>query len=695
MKLSVIDKSEEILNLIKYLEDKDLVSYDCETTGLSKESKVIGFSVCASEEEAFYVILWKWDVEEKKLISTGIEEEAKALITNLTFKSLIMHNAIFDCQMAMSNFKIDLMPSLHTDTMILAHLLNENRRVGLKDLGQQYFGGDSVKEMIEMRKSIQANGGSLTRDNYELYKADADLIGYYGAKDTLLTYKLFLELVPELYEQGLDKFFYEEESMPLLKGPTYELNTTGLKVDVEGLTSLKKQLEAECLEAKDFIHEEIKEHVKEKYPGTNKRNQFNIGSANHLSWLLFGKLGFEFGRLTDGGKDVCHALNLKIPYAISAKRTFIESVTRSKGEVYQPEAIINGKKVRAKKVKDPWTYIQVDKATLQALAGKRKWIEKLLEYKRKLKILNTYVTGLEERIHYGTISPSFLQHGTTSGRYSSRAPNFQNLPRDDKRVKGIITARPGKVFVGADYSQLEPRVFAYFSNDKRLQNAFESSEDFYSVIGQGVYGKYDCTPTKEGENAFGVKYKKLRDMTKAFALAAVYGATPARLASITGKSMDDIRNDLENYFEEFPDVAKFMKASHKIAKETGMVKSLFGRPRRMPEAKLFDKIYGDVEHDELPYEARNVLNLAVNHTVQSTGASIVNRSAIKLYQNLRDSGIIAKFVLQVHDSLILECDEKDASDVSILLQDAMENTVELPGVKLEAVPKTGKTLAEV
>lgn len=695
MKLSVIDNSEGILNLIQYLEDKDLVSYDCETTGLTKEAKVIGFSVCASEDEAFYVILWKWSVEEKKLISTGVEEDAKDLLLRLTNKSLIMHNAIFDCQMALLNFKIDLMPALHTDTMILAHLLNENRRVGLKELGQQYFGGDSVKEMIEMRKSIQANGGSLTRDNYELYKADADLIGYYGAKDTLLTYKLFLELVPELYEQGLDKFFYEEESMPLLKGPTYELNINGLKVDVEGLTSLKKQLEAECLEAKDFIYEEIKEHIKEKYPGTNKRNQFNIGSSNHLSWLFFSKLGFDFGRLTDGGKEVCKSLGLRIPYTNGAKRDFIHRCQEAKDSIHSPEGIINGKKVRAKKVKEPWTYIQVDKATLQTLAGKRKWIERLLEYKRKLKILNTYVTGLEERIHYGTISPSFLQHGTTSGRYSSRNPNFQNLPRDDKRVKGIITARPGKVFVGADYSQLEPRVFAYFSNDKRLQNAFQSSEDFYSVIGQGVYGKYDCTPTKEGENAFGVKYKKLRDMTKAFALAAVYGATPARLANITGKSMDDVRSDLENYFEEFPDVAKFMKECHKIAKESGMVKSLFGRPRRMPEAKRFDKIYGTVEHDELPYEARNILNLSVNHTIQSTGASIVNRSAIKLYDNLKEAGISAKFVCQVHDSLILECDEKDAENVAILLQDAMENTVELPGVKLEAVPKVGKTLADV
>lgn len=696
MQLIVIDNLKELKKLFKYIEDKEIIAYDCETTGLTKEAKVIGFSICAEEDIAYYVVLKRWDTQLGRLVDTEAAPGAIEFVSSLIGKQLIMHNSVFDCWMAKNNFGIDLMPSLHTDTMILAHLLNENRRVGLKDLAATMFGDDSVKEMIEMRKSITDNGGSLTRDNYELYKADAYLIGKYGAKDALLTYRLFLVLVPELFDQGLDQFFYTDESMPLLKGPTYQLNTTGLQVNRDELTSLKKQLEAECLEARDFIYSEIQAHIKDKYPGTTKRTTFNIESGQQLAWLLFVKLGLEFGTLTKEGKTVCKHMGLRLPYTYGAKRDFIDICIANKGSIYQPEAIVNGKKTRAKKVKDPWSYIAADKNTLTKLADKRKWISSLLEYKRKTKMLGTYVVGLEERIQYGVISPSFLQHGTTSGRYSSRNPNFQNLPRDDKRIKAVITARPGKVFVGADYSQLEPRVFAYFSQDKRLLDAFEGSDDFYSVIGIAVYDKYDSSPTKEDRpDAFKVKYKHLRDDTKKFALAATYGATVSRLAGITGKSIDAIQEDIENYFNAFPGVAEMMKQSHKMAKKHGEVKNLFGRPRRMPEAKKFDKIYGPLEHGELPYEARNVLNLAVNHRIQSTGASIVNRSAIALYNMLKEVGIEARFVLQVHDSLVLECDIEHSEAIAALMQHAMEETIQLKGIKLEALPKIGYNLAEV
>lgn len=108
-----------------------------------------------------------------------------------------------------------------------------------------------------------------------------------------------------------------------------------------------------------------------------------------------------------------------------------------------------------------------------------------------------------------------------------------------------------------------------------------------------------------------------------------------------------------------------------------------------------DKIYGKKQHKDLPYEARGLLNLAVNHKIQSTGASIMNRAAIAFYNNLRIAGIDAKIVCQVHDSLIAECNEVDAEAVSLLMQDAMENTVILPGVPLEAIPKTGLNFSEV
>lgn len=692
--LTVIDSIEGIEELKDYLKDKDFVSYDCETTGVHNGAQVIGFSLCAEADKAFYVILSVWDVEAKELVSLGHDKIAKDVINTLKSKQLTMHNGLFDCQMAESYFKTSLIDSLHTDTMILAHLLDENRRIGLKELGASVFGVIATEEARLMKKSVADNGGSLTKANYEMYKADPYLMGKYGAKDAWLTFMLFNHFVPELYEQGLDKFFYEE-CMPLLKGPTYQLNTTGLRVDAKGMLELKTTLEAECLIAKDFIYQEIAPYIKDKYPGLNKKSTFNIGASQQLSWLLFGLLKLEFGMLTKGGKTVAKQLGLKA-YSAAEKRRFIQACLDQAGGVLSPEGTINGKKVRAKKIKEPWGYIAVDKAILQKLAPKYKWIERLLEYQRKTKLLTTYIKGITERTQYGIIRPGFLQHGTTSGRYSSRNPNFQNLPRDDKRIKENMVARPGKVFVGADYSQLEPRVFAYFSKDERLLSAFKGSDDFYSVIGMEVYGKYDCTPQKEGSpEAFGIKYKKLRDLSKVIALASTYGATARQLMKTTGKDEQDTQEDIDTYFRRFPGVAQYMLDTHAQAKKAGFVSSLFGRKRRIPEAMKINKIYGPLKHADLPYEARGLLNLAVNHRIQSTGASIVNRASIRFVENCKNLNINAPLIVQVHDSLIAECDVADAETVSLLLQDAMENTTQLEGIQLEAIPKIGRNLAEV
>lgn len=687
--LKVIDTSEGVLELVKYLEDKEFIAFDTETTGLTKRDHVIGVSVCAEESVAFYVLLYKWDVSINSLQSFKLHKEVTTLLSLLKTKSLVMHNSVFDCMMIEAGLGVSLIESLHTDTMIAAHLVDENRRVGLKELGASMFGESATEEATSMKQSILDNGGSATKTKYELYKADPYLIGEYGAKDAWLTYKLFLELVPELEEQGLTEFFYDKESMPLLKGPTYELNTTGLNIDTKELITLKNTLVAECAEAKTFIETEIKPYLGEKYLGNIK---FNIGSDQQLSWLLFGQLKLEFNTLNKGGKKICKALGLRIPYTRGQKNSFIQSCLQAEGSVYEHEAIINGKKKRAKKILAPWKYLTVDKKSLSKVSNRYKWIETLLSYKKKLKILKTYVKGIEQKIQYGIIQPAFLQHGTDTGRYSSKTPNFQNLPRDDQRIKSCVVARPGKVFVSADYSQLEPRIFAYYSKDEKLMSAFIGDTDFYSVVGIEVYDKLDALPLKEGDiNAFGVKYKSLRQDAKAFALASAYGATAYKLSTIINKSTEEAEDLIGKYFERFPGVKSMMLEAHEQAKTDGFVTNLFGRVRRLPEAKFIQKNKKHADHD---YNSRKILNKACNYRIQSTGASIINRAAIRFHGLIREAGIDAKLVLQVHDELIAECNTADADTVATLLRYAMEETTVLEGMPLEAIPRVSNTLAK-
>lgn len=703
-KLIIIKTLSELEDLRIYLKDKQYVAFDTETTGVDKGSEIIGFSVCADVEVGYYVMLSEWNVKKQTLLRHLTSLDLGTWLNCLLSKSLIMHNAVFDCWMVENNYGVSLINSLHTDTMILAHLLDENRRCGLKELATALYGEDSTNEQKEMKESVHKNGGLLTKTQYELYKADGDLIAKYGAKDAILTLKLFYSLVPDLYEQELDQFFYEDESMPLLRGPTYELNTTGLKVDPTKLTDLKNTLQSECAEAKAFINQETAPHVKAKYPGTGKTNHFNIGAGQQLSWLLFDKLGNHFNTLTKGGRELCKALEVPIPYTHAAKRDFIQICKEKFGQIYEKEKWNwkTKKMSRPKKVGHYWTYLACGKETLGKLKDKYKWVERLLEYKKNLKLLNTYVEAIEEKMQYGIIRPSFLQHGTTSGRYSSRKPNFQNLPRDDKRVKSCIIARPGNVFVGADYSQLEPRVFASFSKDERLLACFKNGDDFYSVIGQEVFEKYDCSLKKDDKDSFAKKYPKLRDISKVVALSSTYGTTAPKMAPTIDKTIDEAQEVINNYFEKFPSVLKMMKESHEQAKATGRVTNLFGRPRRMPKAMDINKIYGKgTSHALLPYEARNILNLSVNHRIQSTGASIMNRAAIKCAELVKDEAANNKewnqvrVVLQVHDELILEGPEHLGKLIAVILKYSMETAVTLPGVDLIAEPKIAKNLADL
>lgn len=701
--LKIVRDLKGLQELSEYFTDKDVIAFDCETTGLHKDAEIVGYSIAAEPSIGWYVILSEWLVGEARLRRHAFFQVAVDFIKTLIGKKLIMHNAMFDTAMVESNFQIALMDSVSVDTMLLAHLNDENRSIKLKDLGLSIFGEDATKEQKEMKDSVLKNGGvwsDAQGGEKEMYKADPQLLATYGAKDAILTLNVLYEEMPKLIEQKLDGFFFDE-TMPLLRGPTYELNTVGIKVDAERISKLRQELETEILEGKSFIYKEIDQYVKDKYPGG--KQTFNINAGQQLSWLLFERLGETIGTLTDTGREVCQALGMRLPYSDSAKRQFVREVREAKGVTWR-QAKVNPKTDKLGKpatVSDFWKYTSCDEETLEKFSKKYKWVDALLKYKKNSKILSTYVIGIQDRVRYGIIHPSFLQHGTTSGRYSCKEPNFQNLPRNDKRVKACMVPRPGMVFVGADHSQLEPRVFASVSKDPTLCGCFERGEDFYSVVGAPTYGITDVSMFKNDSNSFANLHADLRDQSKIFALATPYGRLPGHQAAEMGIRIEEAEVLIDKYFATYPNVELMMLDYHEQAKKNGVVYSLFGRPRRIPDALTIIPMYGNREHSKLPYQARGYLNLAMNHPVQSTAASIINRGAIELHSRIRIRAKEdirwkqVKLILQVHDSLVIEGPKELAEEVSILMRDCLENTATLPNVKLEAIPKVGYDLAQV
>jgi DNA polymerase I-like protein with 3'-5' exonuclease and polymerase domains len=750
-KLHIIRTVEELLSLQFYLADKDLITVDTETTGVNIGCQIIGLSVCAEEDVAYYLVLAEWNKQTQSLDVISYGEEVEELLYRLRGRKLIMHNAIFDCRVIFDNYKVQLIQDVFADTMIMAHLADEEGPKGLKELGTALFGEDATKEQEAMKASVIANGG-VWQDgkgsNKEMYKADSELLARYGAKDAILTYNLFQVLCGKLIDENLTDFFFNDESMPLLRGTTYDLNTVGLKVDIPRLKNYEKEITHEIERLKAELTEDLSSYTKE-------REEFSITSNQDLAWLLFVKLGYMFDTLTPGGKTLAKSLVGRVPYNDSAKRKFINEINAAKrvleshlsleeensmpklkdlkarktatkrahkktptpvlkSSIEALEKEIDAIETRFKYIKSqinkmrPEKYLQVDKYVLEGLMGKAPWIQTLLKLNTEETILTTYVQGIQQRVHYGNIYPRFNQTGTTSGRYSSSDPNFQNLPRTDKRVKSCIIARPGEVFVGADYSQLEPRVFASLSKDERLIKCFADGDDFYSVVGAPIFGISDCTFKKDGTpNSFAEKYPELRDASKVVALATPYGTQAFQMSSEMKKKAKQNRSSkecqeiIDNYFFKYPSVEKLMLGAHETAKTRGVVYSLFGRPRRLPDALQIARMYKKIKHGDLPRDARNILNLAMNHPIQSTGASIVNRACIRFNEEVRFKALTdagwkdVKIVLQVHDEVVVKSPEALGEEVRVLLKDCMENTTLLPGVALIAEPKIAYNLADL
>lgn len=682
--LNVISSDEEIQELINYLQDKEFIAVDTETTSVRRDATVVGISVCAEESIGYYVITAMYDPEAKELVMVPNREQVNNLLRLLKTKQLVFQNALFDWEKIDTNYKIQLHDSTFHDVMISSHLLNENALHGLKERAKLEFGADATIEQEEMRASVLANGGrweTKKKGEKDMYMADPYLLGRYGAKDAILTLRLFHLDVIRLDEQGLSEYFYDFECMPLLKGPTRELNSIGIKVDVYQLRQLGTELRSEINDLKAAILADIQPYIKDEYPGGSKKKEFNIGSSNQLAWLFHVKLGNPWTRLTDGGKAKAKQILGKVPYSDSDKRRFEVALRQHVSP--------NGEPLKLQK------YVECGKDAITSFTKKYTWCENLLKYAKAKKLLTTYVEGMLKVVEYGIIHPRFNQIGTRGTRYSSSTPNFQNLPRDDKRIKACMIARTGKVLVAADSSQIEARVFSSFSGDYELQQCFSRGEDFYSVVGMRVFRKTDCTPHKEGSpESFGVKYKKLRQSAKVIALAVAYGAEANLISDLLGITIAEAQQIIDDYWLAYPTLKEYCDKQEKAVVETGVVFSLFGRPRRLPEAKILSQL-GWPHMERIPGEYKTFLNMARNQPIQITSGSCINRASIETYNIFKAEGIECTQVCQVHDQIVIECWEKDAKRVAEILQDRMENAVKIPGVMLEARPLIGKSLAEV
>lgn len=267
--------------------------------------------------------------------------------------------------------------------------------------------------------------------------------------------------------------------------------------------------------------------------------------------------------------------------------------------------------------------------------------------------------------------------------------------------------------IAADYSQAEPRIFAHYSGEKRLQAVFDSDDDFYSVIAIDVMGLSQYSANPKDPNFLKKLAPEIRQLAKVIALAIPYGAGAYQIAAQLGylkngrPDSDRAQKLINQYLRAYPNLHKYMKRQELTAKKHGYVTNLFGRVRQIPEAKSLYEEYGDALLDSrwakqrglelLRKDYSSALNVAKNSPIQSTAADIVNMAMIELSRYIADNKLDASVRLQVHDELVCIAEESVAEHLAKKLEHYMchnRYAVQLD-VKLAAEAKIGSNLKEV
>lgn len=748
MEHTIIKTWKEFEELKGYLNvyNSPYLVVDTETDSvIEKKAKLYGIALCMDDHEAFYIPIR--DKYTKVMWSDEQESVIAAFVLDLcSKKKVIGHNIIYDALVLESNWHFDITPFIYSDTILQKHILDEERPFGLKEVASQYLGSWATKAQDALYDNIVLNGGSTTKDNLQMFKADTDVLGEYSCWDVLLTMKLFNIFEPRIIKEDLYNLFYIDEIMPLYKEVTIPMKQKGFPIDVEYFTTLNEEISIVINDLEKQVRNKIeplvsvyvKQKLDDNYP-VKRKGLFPKYYANAIGCLLPID---KNGKVTLSQKEIDKHITKDIP----EHKEFMQWLKGEENNL-QAKAIVTAQMAWWKqnnpeddnvfnlKSNNDLKYLffsllretplsetdsgqpQVDDDFLESLKHKHEFVSLLVDYKKLMKLKSTYIEGVLDRHIDGVIYSDLLQFGTTSGRYASRNPNLQNLPatkEDDSGLSPIVikyvnTIRQGFIapkgykLIDADQSALEPRCFASVSGDENLQKIFLNNEDMYSSIAIRSFKVQGCSPFKKDDNYLGKLKPDLRKQIKTYALAVAYGAGAGRIANLLNIEKHEAEKLINDYLEAYPKLKEYIDNCHWNVKSKGFIKTRFGRIRHLPRVKsLYDehgikllqwKYVNQRNLDAQKYEFKNGLNNSTNFPIQGLAAHIMNRSAININREFKKNNVDGYVALQVHDQLICIVNQNHLDVASSIVQHQMENSVKIE-IPLIAEPKIASNLKD-
>ncbi len=618
-KYILVDNEKAFSKFLKKLKSKKHFTFDVETTSFDPfTADLLGISFSWKKGEAYYV---NFDNKNK---NRGLEVE---------------ENNLFNYQKKQTNKDKKLEVVKHPWLKKLAKIFIDkeikknahNAKFDIKVLNNQGLAVDGLG-FDTMIASYLLNPGNrqhnldvLTfsefgfekigkidllgkgRDKISFSEIETEKLSLYSCEDADFTNRLWVVLKKRLKEQGLEKLFKQIE-LPLVM-VLVKIENNGIKLDVEFLKKMERKVKRKIniLEKKIF-----------KLSGKN----FNIRSTQQLRIVLFDDLQIP----SDG---------------IKKNKTGFSTAFEE-----------------LEKIKDKHSIIKL-----------------IQEFRELTKLNSTYIEALPKLVNKKTrrIHTSFNQTVAATGRLSSVDPNLQNIPvRTDlgKNIRQAFTAKSGFVLLACDYSQIELRLAAHMSGDKKMIKAFNENADIHLATA-ALINKVDIVEVT----------KKMRREAKAVNFGILYGQGPHGLAQGVDIPYFQAKDFIEEYFKIYKGVKKYINKTIENARQTGYVETMFNRKRALPEI-----------NSNVPMARKAAERMAANTPLQGTAADIIKMAMIQIDKEVVNKNV--KMLIQVHDELVFEIKKGQEKKSAAKIVNIMENVVKLK-VPMKVDVKIGDNWGEM
>ncbi len=606
----VLDDPKKLKSFQEKLKKQKHIVFDTETCNLGAlKYDVCGISFSWKEGEAFYVV-----PKSEEMFSA-----LKPALQNNSIKKC-GHNIKYDLEaLIFHGIKVD---GVTDDTMVMSYVLDPGTRA--HSLDQVAF-AELGYEMQPIEDLIGKGKKQIPFDQVPIKKAAA-----YSCEDAEVTLRLkdaLLKKLDELaakqnkskpfreYKQKDDKRWnakslYTKIEIPLI-AVLAAMENHGILVDKDILTKTGKEVGARI--------EKIRQDIF-KMAG----KEFNISSPMQLREILYEKM--------------------KLP---------TEDIKKTK------------------------TGFSTAEKELQKLRSKHKIVDKIFKYRELTKLKNTYLDTLPKLVNdkTGRLHTSFNQTVTATGRLSSSDPNLQNIPvRSDEgqEIRRAFVAEKGYKFLSLDYSQIDLRILAHYTEDPALLKTFREGGDIHAAVGSRVF---DVPVDKVTANQ--------RRIAKVVNFGIVYGMSAFGLSQTLQIEREEAQQYIDKYFDKHPRVKDYMKEIVEYAKRNNYVETLFGRRRYLPEI------------NSSQYQVRSgAERMAINMPIQGTSSDIVKLAMIAVAESLASYGDDARMLLQVHDELLFEVKEAKLAEVEKQVISEMENCCQLK-VPLTVHAKIGNNWSDM